>query len=177
MEIMHKETIQENTIHKKTRAIYPGTFDPLTKGHLDIIERSCKIFDEIVVAIGDNPDKNPLFSVTERATMLKKATEHLSNITLVKFNSLLVDLSTELNSNIIIRGIRTATDFEYESQMTYANTSLKKELETIYLMPSLEYSYISSSLVRTLLKFDAKIEHLVPETILKDIEEKRKGIK
>jgi len=157
----------------KTRAIYPGTFDPLTNGHLDIIERSAKIFDEIVVAIGDNPDKNPLFSVTERATMIKKATAHLPNITIVKFNSLLVELSSELNSNIIIRGIRSATDFEYESQMTYANNSLKKELETIYLMPSLEYSFVSSSLVRTLLKFDGKIEHLVPKTILEDIERKR----
>ena len=170
MEIMHKKSI-----HKKTRAIYPGTFDPLTLGHLDIIERSAKMFDEIVVAIGDNPDKNPLFSVSQRASMIKKATSHLSGITLVKFNSLLVDLSSELNSNIIIRGIRTATDFEYESQMTYANNSLKKDLETIYLMPSLKYSFISSSLVRTLLRFDGKIEHLVPKTILEDIEEKRKG--
>ena len=169
------EIMQEDTIHKKTRAIYPGTFDPLTLGHLDIIERSAKMFDELVVAIGDNPDKNPLFSVSERATMIKKATSHLPNITLVKFNSLLVDLSTELNSNIIIRGIRTATDFEYESQMTYANNSLKKELETIYLMPSLQYSYVSSSVVRTLLKFDGKIEHLVPKTILADVEEKRQG--
>jgi len=167
MEIMQTDS--------KKRAIYPGTFDPLTNGHLDIIERSAKIFDEIVVAIGDNPDKNPLFSVAERATMIKKATSHLPNITIVKFNSLLVDLSSELNSNIIIRGIRTATDFEYESQMTYANNSLKKELETIYLMPSLEYSFVSSSLVRTLLKFDGKIEHLVPKAILEDIERKRKG--
>ena len=159
------------------RAIYAGTFDPLTNGHLDIIERSCKMFDELVVAIGDNLDKNPLFSVSERATMIKKATAHLSNITLVKFNSLLVDLSSELNANIIIRGIRSSSDFEYESQMTYANNSLKKDLETIYLMPSLEYSFVSSSLVRTLLKFDGKIEHLVPKDILKDIEKKRKGTK
>jgi len=158
------------------RAIYPGTFDPLTNGHLDIIERSSKLFDEIVVAIGDNPDKNPLFSVAQRTTMIKKATAHLPNITIVKFNSLLVELSTELNANIIIRGIRTATDFEYESQMTYANNSLKKELETIYLMPSLEYSYISSSVVRTLLKFNGKIEHLVPKIIVEDIEKKRKGV-
>jgi pantetheine-phosphate adenylyltransferase len=163
-------------MHKKIRAIYPGTFDPLTNGHLDIIERSSKMFDEIVVAIGDNPDKSPLFSIKERATMIKKATSHLTNITIVKFNSLLVDLSTELDANIIIRGIRTATDFEYESQMTYANTALKKDMETIYLMPSLEYSYISSSVVRTLLKFDGKVEHLVPKAILKDVEEKRKGI-
>lgn len=160
-------------MHKKTRAIYPGTFDPLTNGHLDIIERSSKMFDELVVAIGDNPDKTPLFNVAERASMIKKATAHLPNITLVKFNSLLVDLSTKLNANIIIRGIRTASDFEYESQMTYANVALKKELETIYLMPSLEYSYVSSSVVRALLKFDGKIEHLVPKTILDDIEKKR----
>ena len=155
------------------RAIYPGTFDPLTNGHLDIIERSSKLFDEIVVAIGDNPKKNPLFTVQERATMIKKATAHLPNITLVKFNALLVELSDELNTNIIIRGIRTATDFEYESQMTYANSSLKKDLETIYLMPSLDYSFISSSLVRTLLKFNGKIEHLVPLNILDNIEQKR----
>lgn len=163
-------------MHKKIRAIYPGTFDPLTNGHLDIIERSSKMFDELVIAIGDNPDKTPLFNVTERANMIKKATAHLPNITLVKFNSLLVDLSTQLDANIIIRGIRTATDFEYESQMTYANTTLKKEMETIYLMPSLEYSYISSSVVRTLLKFDGRIEHLVPKIILEDVEAKRKGI-
>ena len=159
------------------RAIYPGTFDPLSNGHLDIIERSAKLFDEIVVAIGDNPDKNPLFSVKERATMIKKATAHLSNLTLVKFNSLLVELSDELNSNIIIRGIRSSSDFEYESQMTYANNSLKKDLETVYLMPSLEHSFVSSSLVRTLLKFDGKIEHLVPKSILEDIEQKREVIK
>ncbi len=165
---MHKTSID-----KQTRAIYPGTFDPFTKGHLDIIERASKMFDEIVVAIGDNPDKNPLFSVSERAKMIKKTTMHHSNVTLVKFNSLLIDLSDELDSNIIIRGIRTATDFEYESQMTYANNSLKKGLETIYLMPSLEYSFVSSSLVRTLLKFDGKIDHLVPETILEDIKSKR----
>ncbi len=159
------------------RAIYPGTFDPLTNGHLDIIERSSKLFDEIVVAIGDNPDKNPLFSVAQRAKIIKKATAHLSNITLVKFNSLLVELSDELSSNIIIRGIRSSSDFEYESQMTYANNSLKKDLETVYFMPSLEHSFVSSSLVRTLLKFDGKIDHLVPKSILEDIEQKREVIK
>lgn len=158
----------------KKRAIYPGTFDPLTLGHLDLIERSSLLFDEVVIAIGDNPDKNPLFSVSERAGMIKKATKDLPNITLVKFNSLLVDLAEELESNIVIRGIRSTTDFEYESQMTYANTSLKADLETVYLMPKLEYSFISSSVVRAILKFDGKIEHLVPSTILDEIEKKRK---
>jgi len=154
-------------------AIYPGTFDPLTLGHLDLIERSSKMFDEIIIAIGDNPDKNPLFSISERIDMIKKATEHLCNIKLVTFHSLLIDLSRELDTNIIIRGIRSATDFEYELQMGYANVAMQKELETIYLMPSLEYSYISSSVVRTILKFDGEVNHLVPKSILEDV--KRKG--
>jgi pantetheine-phosphate adenylyltransferase len=162
-------------MNKKKRAIYPGTFDPLTLGHLDLIQRSSLLFDEVVVAIGDNPDKNPLFSVAERASMIKKASQELSNISIVKFNSLLVDLANDLDSNIVIRGVRSTTDFEYESQMTYANNSLKADLETIYLMPKLEYSFISSSVVRAILKFDGKIDHLVPSTILEDVEQKRKG--
>jgi len=162
-------------MNSKKRAIYPGTFDPLTLGHLDLIQRSSSLFDEVVVAIGDNPEKSPLFSVAQRAQMIKKATTSLPNITLVKFNSLLVDLANELESNIIIRGIRSTKDFEYESQMTYANNTLKPNLETIYLMPKLEYSYISSSTVRTILKFGGKIEHLIPNTILEDVEKKREG--
>lgn len=162
-------------MNAKKRAIYPGTFDPLTLGHLDLIQRSSSLFDEVVVAIGDNPAKNPLFSVAQRATMIKKATADLPNITVVKFNSLLVDLATELESTIVIRGVRSTTDFEYESQMTYANNSLKADLETVYLMPKLEYSFISSSIVRAILKFDGKIDHLVPNTILEDVEQKRKG--
>lgn len=162
-------------MNQKRRAIYPGTFDPLTNGHLDIIERSTKIFDEIVIAIGNNPDKNPLFSVAERANMIQKATQYLPNITIVKFNTLLVNLSQDLNTNIIIRGIRTASDFEYESHMTYANNALQPDLETIYLIPSLQYAYVSSSIVRAILKFDGTIDHLVPESILEDVEKKRKG--
>ena len=150
-------------------AIYPGTFDPLTLGHLDLIERSSKMFNEIIIAIGDNPEKTPLFSIAQRIDMIEKATEHLCNIKIVTFHSLLVELSNELNTNIIIRGIRSATDFDYELQMGYANVALKKELETIYLMPKLEYSFISSSVVRTILKFDGEIDHLVPSSILKYI--------
>lgn len=155
------------------RAIYPGTFDPLTNGHLDIIERSSKMFDEIIIAIGNNPDKNPLFNITERMNMIKKATIDIENIKVVQFHSLLVDLSTELNANIIVRGIRSASDFEYELQMGYANIALKKDLETIYLMPSLKYSYVSSSVVRAILKFDGNIEHLVPKSILNNIKGKK----
>ncbi len=159
---------------KKRRAIYPGTFDPLTIGHLDIIERSANIFDKIIVAIGDNPDKTPLFSIEERISMIEKATVHLKNIEVIKFHSLLVDLSTKLDAHIIIRGIRSSTDFEYEQQMGYANVSLKKEIETIYLMPKLEYSFISSSVVRAILKFGGEIDHLVPKSILNEIKSKGK---
>ncbi|HHD75737.1 MAG TPA: pantetheine-phosphate adenylyltransferase [Campylobacterales bacterium] len=162
-------------MNRKKRAIYPGTFDPITLGHLNIIKRSSELFDELVVAIGDNPDKNPLFNVAERATMIKKATANIPNVTIVKFHSLLVELCNELNSKIIIRGIRSTADFEYESQMTYANNSLNPDLETIYLMPKLEYAYISSSTVRTILKFDGKVDHLIPSTILEDVEKKRGG--
>jgi len=151
------------------RAIYPGTFDPLTLGHLDLIERSSKMFEQIIIAIGNNPEKNPMFNVDERKQMIQKATAHLPNIQIVIFHSLLVDLCKEEKANIIIRGVRTVTDFEYEMQMNHANVSLNKEIETIFLMPSLETSYISSSVVRAILKFNGEIDHLVPNSILNNI--------
>ena len=155
------------------RAIYPGTFDPITNGHVDIIQRASEMFDEIIVAVAENKAKKPMFSVEERVSMGKKATKSLSNVKVISFHSLLVDLSDELDANIIIRGIRAVSDFEYEFQMGYANSSLKEELETIFLMPSLEYAFISSSIVRSILPFGGKIEHLVPHCILPDIMEKK----
>jgi len=152
------------------RAIYPGTFDPITNGHVDIITRASTLFDEIIVAVADNPKKKPMFSVEERIEMAKKPVQSLENVKVIGFSSLLVDLSDKLNANIVIRGIRAVSDFEYEFQMGYANASLKKELETIFLMPSLEYAFISSSIVRSLLPFNGKIEHLVPHCILEDIQ-------
>jgi len=151
------------------RAIYPGTFDPITNGHVDIIQRAADMFDEIIVAVAENKAKKPMFSVEERVAMVEKATKSISNVKVISFHSLLVDLSDELDANVIIRGIRAVSDFEYEFQMGYANSSLKKELETIFLMPSLEYAFISSSIVRSILPFNGKIEHLVPHCILSDI--------
>ncbi len=151
------------------RAIYPGTFDPITNGHLDIIRRACAMFDEIIVAVAQNDAKKPMFSLDKRIEMARKATEEFPKVKIVSFCSLLVNLSDELNANIIIRGLRAVSDFEYELQMGYANASLKKELETVYLMPSLENAFISSSIVRSLLPFNGKVSHLVPETILYDI--------
>ena len=149
------------------RAIYPGTFDPITNGHLDIIRRACHMFDEIIVAVADSEAKKPMFSIEQRIEMVKVATKNFSKIKVIGFHSLLVDLSDDLDANIIIRGLRAVSDFEYELQMGYANASLKKELETVYLMPSLEHAFVSSSVVRSILNFDGKIEHLVPDEALK----------
>ena len=148
------------------RAIYPGTFDPITNGHLDIIRRACRMFDEIIVAVADSEAKKPMFTLEQRIEMVKAVTKAFPKIKVVGFHSLLVDLSDDLNANIIIRGLRAVSDFEYELQMGYANASLKKELETIYLMPSLEHAFVSSSVVRSILNFDGKVEHLVPKDAL-----------
>ncbi len=149
------------------RAIYPGTFDPVTNGHLDIIKRACSMFDEIIVAVADSEAKKPMFTLEQRIEMVEVATKDFPKIKVIGFHSLLVDLSDDLEANIIIRGLRAVSDFEYELQMGYANASLKKELETVYLMPSLEHAFVSSSVVRSILNFDGKVEHLVPADALK----------
>ena len=152
---------------EERRAIYPGTFDPITNGHLDIITRACHMFDEIIVAVADSEAKKPMFSLDQRIEMVKVATKDFPKIKVIGFQGLLVDLSDELDANILIRGLRAVSDFEYELQMGYANASLKKELETIYLMPTLEHAFVSSSVVRSILNFDGKVEHLVPDEALK----------
>lgn len=145
------------------KAIYPGTFDPITNGHIDIIRRACHMFDEIIVAVAESQTKKPMFSLNQRIDMMKAATKDFPKLKVIGFESLLVDLSDKLEANIIIRGLRAVSDFEYELQMGYANASLKKELETIYLMPSLEHAFVSSSVVRSILHFDGKIDHLMPK--------------
>ena len=149
------------------RAIYPGTFDPITNGHLDIITRACKMFDEIIVAVAESEAKKPMFTLEQRIDMVKVVTKDFPKIKVIGFHNLLVNLSDELEANIIIRGLRAVSDFEYELQMGYANASLKKDLETVYLMPSLEHAFVSSSVVRSILNFDGKVEHLVPADALK----------
>ncbi|ADV46209.1 pantetheine-phosphate adenylyltransferase [Nitratifractor salsuginis] len=147
------------------RAIYPGTFDPITVGHMDIVRRACTIFDEIVIAVAESRAKKPMFSQAERIAFARAATKDLPKVRVVGFESLLVTLAEELDSNIIIRGLRAVSDFEYELQMGYANASLKKDLETIYLMPSLEHAFVSSSVVRTILHFGGKVDHLLPPQV------------
>jgi pantetheine-phosphate adenylyltransferase len=162
----------EETVKTIKRAIYPGTFDPITNGHLDVIRRACKIFDEIIVAVAESEAKKPMFDHDMRIEMVKAVTEDYPKIKVVGFENLLVNLSDELDANFIIRGLRAVSDFEYELQMGYANSSLKKELEMIYLMPNLEYAFVSSSVVRSILHFDGKVDHLLPpeayDMIMKD---------
>ena len=143
------------------RAIYPGTFDPVTVGHLDIMKRASNMFDEVTVAVAKSASKKPMFTLEQRIAMLEATTSDFPKIKVVGFEGLLVDLSDTLHANIIIRGLRAVSDFDYELQMGYAISSLKKDLLTIFLMPSLEYGFVSSSVVRSILPFNGKVDHLL----------------
>ena len=151
------------------KVIYPGTFDPITNGHLDIIVRAAKLFDEVIVAVAESKEKRPMFELKKRVELAKKATQKLENVKVISFDSLLVDLCKNLGANVVIRGLRAVSDFEYELQMGYANQSLKEDLETIYLMPNLKNAFISSSVVRTILYYGGDVSHLVPKEILEDL--------
>lgn len=154
------------TINMQKIVIYPGTFDPITNGHVDIIKRANAMFDGVIVAVADSDEKKPMFDIQSRAKMVKLVTKELKNIKVVTFNTLLVDLAKKHNTNIIIRGLRAVSDFEYELQMSYANSSLSTEIETVFLMPTLKNAFISSSVVRTILKHDGDTSHLVSKEIL-----------
>jgi len=146
-------------------ALYPGTFDPITNGHLDIIKRAANLFDEVIVAVADSRDKKPMFTLSERIEMANVAIADLERVRVVGFDNLTVDLANSLGSMIIIRGLRAVSDFEYELQLGYLNNSLDEEIETVYLMPNLKNAFISSSIVRNLLKFNGKTEHLLPAEV------------
>lgn len=150
-------------------AIYPGTFDPVTNGHIDIIKRACKIFDQIIVAVAENREKRPKYSLDKRVEMLEKATDAFPKIVVKPFHSLLVDFAKEEKATTIIRGLRAISDFEYELQMSYANQSLDAEVDTIYLMPTLKNAFVSSSVVRNILYYDGDVSHLIPKEILECI--------
>ena len=147
-------------------AIYPGTFDPVTKGHLDLIKRATSMFDKVVVAVSVSKDKIPMFDHKTRLRMLIEATKNYKNVEIEEFDTLLVDFVNKKGSNIIVRGLRAVSDFEFELQMGYANSSLSPNIETVYLMPSLQYAFISSSVVRSILKYNGDVSHLVPKEVL-----------
>ncbi|WP_297810918.1 pantetheine-phosphate adenylyltransferase [uncultured Helicobacter sp.] len=150
-------------------AVYPGTFDPITNGHLDIIERACKLFDGLIIAVARSSRKNPLFSLDERVKMVHLAIKESQNIScqvkVYPFENLIAEFAKEQQAKILVRGLRAVSDFEYELQMGYANASLNRELETIYLMPSLQNAFISSTVVRSILLHGGEIAHLVPFSV------------
>jgi pantetheine-phosphate adenylyltransferase len=157
---------------KKITAIYPGSFDPPTHGHLDLIERGSQIFDELVVAILRNPEKSPLFSVGERRRMLDELTSHLKNVRVDTFDGLTVDYATKVKASAVLRGIRALTDYEYELQMAMMNRKLRPDLETVFMMPAEQYSYLSSRLVREVARLGGEILGLVPELVEQRLKEK-----
>ncbi|MDA7816700.1 pantetheine-phosphate adenylyltransferase [Sulfurimonas sp.] len=149
----------------KRTALYPGTFDPITKGHYDIIVRALGLFDEVIVAVALSTDKKPMFSLDERIEMAQKSVNHLKHVRVVGFDNLTIDLAHEYKADILIRGLRAVSDFEYELQLGYLNNSLDDTIETVYLMPKLKHAFISSSIVRNLLKFNGKTDHLLPREV------------
>jgi len=150
-------------------ALYPGTFDPITNGHYDIIERARNLFDEVIVAVAESKDKKPMFTLQERIDMAKVAVKGIDGVRVVGFNNLTVELAHEHDAGVLIRGLRAVSDFEYELQLGYLNNSLDESIETVYLMPKLKHAFISSSIVRNLLKFNGKTEHLLPREVQKII--------
>jgi pantetheine-phosphate adenylyltransferase len=157
---------------KKVTAIYPGSFDPPTNGHLDLILRGSKIFDELVVAILRNPEKNPLFSVTERRNMLEELTQTFKNVRIDTFDGLTVDYAARVKAHAVLRGIRALSDYEYELQMALMNRKLDPQLETVFMMPAEQYSYLSSRLVREVAHLGGSISGLVPEMVEQRLREK-----
>ena len=153
-------------------AIYPGSFDPLTYGHLDIIKRSSEIFDELIVSVLDNKKKTPLFSVEERVKMLEEVTCNLPNVRIIPFEGLLVDFAKELDAKVVIRGLRAITDFEYELQMAQTNQKLQSDIETLFLTTSLDYSYLSSTTVKEVAAFGGDISQFVPEAVADRMKDK-----
>ena len=157
---------------KKVIAIYPGSFDPLTNGHLDLIERGSKIFDELIVAIIRNTEKTPLFSLGERRDMMEAMTERWRNVQVDTFEGLMVDYAVKAKASAVLRGIRAISDYEYELQMALMNRKLQPTIETVFMMPAEKYSYLSSRLVREIAQLGGSIQGLVPEIVEQRLREK-----
>lgn len=162
-------------INMNNIAIYPGSFDPITNGHLDIIVRASKIFDKVIVAVLENPEKkNPLFTIEERVELIKRVTKDIDNVEVESFKGLLVNYAKEKSAKVIIKGLRAVSDFEYELQMAMMNNKLNNQLETLFMMTNNKYSFLSSSLVKQVAMYGGCIKDLVPEEIIDDIRNKFK---
>lgn len=154
------------------KALYPGTFDPVTRGHVDVIERASRIYDEVLIGVAHGREKNPLFSVKERVAMLKKATLPLKNIRVEDFDGLVVDFAKKKNLRVIIRGLRMISDFEFEFQMALTNRKLAGEIETIFMMTNESYAYLSSKLIKEAVSLGADVKDLVPPFVADELKRK-----
>ena len=154
------------------RAIYPGSFDPVTLGHLDIIKRASQTVDELIVGVLNNSGKTPFFTIDERVSMLEELIKELPNVKAMSFSGLLVDFARETKATIVVRGLRAISDFEYELQMAQTNHKLNPQVDTMFLATSLEYSYLSSTIVKEVAFFNGDIREFVPESVIKRVREK-----
>jgi len=161
----------------KKRAVYPGTFDPVTYGHVDLIKRAARIFDEVIVAVAKNAEKSPLFSTEERIDMLSRATSGINGVVLDSFDELMVDYVQKKNCNVVIRGLRIISDFEYEFQMALTNRKLNKDIEVIFMMPKESYSFLSSKLTKEMALYDANLSEFVPPFVAEKLNEKTRELK
>lgn len=152
------------------RAIYPGSFDPITNGHLDVIERAAKLFDEVIVAVAVNDQKQSLFTAEDRVRLIEEGVKDLPNVTVASFSGLLVEFARRQSANAVVRGLRAVSDFEFEFQMALMNRKLDEQIETIFLMPAEQYTYLSSRIVKEVSRFGGNIQPFVPECVQKALE-------
>lgn len=157
-------------------AIYPGSFDPVTLGHLDIIKRSASIFDEVIVGVLNNTSKSPLFSLEERVNMLKEVVSDMPNVKVESFDGLLVDFARQKNVKVIVRGLRAVTDFEYELQLAQSNRKVAPDIDTMFLTTSIDYAYLSSSIVKEYSSFGVSVEDFVPPQVIDRLKDKYSGL-
>ena len=159
---------------KKSIALYPGTFDPVTFGHIDIMRRALTIFDQLAVAVALNPNKGPLFSLENRVEFIKEATNNLKNIEVVPFDNLLISLAHSKKATVVIKGLRAISDFEFELQMGLMNRTLDEKIETLFMIPSQEFSFLSSNLVKETARHGGDVSKLVPKNVFKELKKKFK---
>jgi pantetheine-phosphate adenylyltransferase len=155
-----------------TTAVCPGSFDPVTRGHLDIIKRGATVFDEVIVVVANNQSKDPLFTVEERIALLKEVTKQFPNVKVDSFNGLLIDYVKNIGANVILRGLRAVSDFEYEMKIASINKKLDDKVETFFMMTNNQYSFLSSSIVKEAAKYHANVSDLVPEVVEEALKEK-----
>ena len=161
--------------HRRSRAVYPGSFDPITNGHVDIIERGLKVFDEVIIAVLRNAEKRPLFSVDERVAIIRETYRRSPRVKVDTFSGLLVDYAVKVKATVIVRGLRAISDFEFEFQMALMNRRLNPKIETVFMMPAERYSYISSRLVKEVFELGAPVTDLVPPAAERLLREKKAG--